>query len=84
MYTLSLPILHCLLSLFAAGHRGVLNIVLVLLEAGARCDEKNAVGATPLHKAANNGHVRTHARCSVVLPSTAFVVTHPLTLVVCF
>lgn len=41
--------------------RGVLNCVLILLEAGARVDEKNNAGATPLHRAANNGHVRdTH------------------------
>ena len=43
-------------------HSGVLNIVLLLLEAGARVDEKNTAGSTPLHKAANNGHVG-HSCC---------------------
>lgn len=31
--------------------------MLQLSEAGARIDEKNTAGATPLHRAANNGHV---------------------------
>ena len=38
---------------------GVLNVVLQLVEAGLRVDEKNAAGATALHRAANNGHVST-------------------------
>jgi len=44
-------------------NRGVLTVVTLLVEAGAGLMASNNSGATPLHKAANGGHVRLVVVC---------------------
>ena len=39
--------------------RGVLSMAVLLLDKGATAEPKNKQGSTPLHKASNNGQVRS-------------------------
>ena len=55
--------------LLVASYRGYASIVAMLLKAGARVDQANWAGTTPLMAAASRGNTRysssTHAKCTL-------------------